>query len=459
MMTGKSVKDVDRYQTVLNSLLALEENKYCADCESKGPRWASWNLGIFICIRCAGIHRNLGVHISKVKSVNLDQWTQEQVQSVQEMGNAKAKRLYEAFLPKCFQRPETDQSAEIFIRDKYDKKKYMDKVIDIQMLRKEKSYDNIPKEPVVFEKMKLKKEASPKTNSQSVTDLLGLDAPAPSPAVANGAGSVSSQAQAQSAIDLFNSLPAPCSSSAKTMSVPGSLPQSRVTASVPENLSLFLDPAPRTGEGTVKKLSKDSILSLYGSSPSLHASSMAPHGLYMNQMGYVTHPYGSYHSLAQAGGMGGAIMTSQMAMMGQQPSRAMGLHQNGVMGQQNGLMGAQGVMAQPSGVMSSPYMAGNGPGHDGTAAEWNDGAAAASTFSSSDVPAHGGHEPLQLQRHDGIQQSTHGRRTGGAELDAHGGAYLEVISSLQKQSEANSPEKREKLNCRSLDSSPWVDIL
>ncbi|MED6285138.1 hypothetical protein AMECASPLE_027413 [Ameca splendens] len=35
-MTGKSVKDVDRYQAVLNSLLALEENKYCADCESKG---------------------------------------------------------------------------------------------------------------------------------------------------------------------------------------------------------------------------------------------------------------------------------------------------------------------------------------------------------------------------------------------------------------------------------------
>lgn len=102
------------------------------------------------------------------------------------MGNAKAKRLYEAFLPECFQRPETDQSAEMFIRDKYDKKKYMDKVIDIQMLRvsqhrhtvckpcthrnykwmksyllpifslqKEKSCDNIPKEPVVFEKMKL----------------------------------------------------------------------------------------------------------------------------------------------------------------------------------------------------------------------------------------------------------------------------------------------------------------
>ena len=44
-----------------------------------GPRWASWNLGIFLCIRCAGIHRNLGVHITKVKSVNLDTWTPEQV--------------------------------------------------------------------------------------------------------------------------------------------------------------------------------------------------------------------------------------------------------------------------------------------------------------------------------------------------------------------------------------------
>ena len=61
------------------SLLRDEENRYCADCEAKGPRWASWNIGIFVCIRCAGIHRKLGVHISKVKSINLDSWTPEQV--------------------------------------------------------------------------------------------------------------------------------------------------------------------------------------------------------------------------------------------------------------------------------------------------------------------------------------------------------------------------------------------
>lgn len=46
---------------------------------STGPRWASSNLGIFFCIRCSGIHRNLGVHISKVRSVNLDTWTADQI--------------------------------------------------------------------------------------------------------------------------------------------------------------------------------------------------------------------------------------------------------------------------------------------------------------------------------------------------------------------------------------------
>lgn len=45
-----------------------------------GPRWASANLGNFFCIECSGIHRNLGVHISFVRSINLDSWTVKQVE-------------------------------------------------------------------------------------------------------------------------------------------------------------------------------------------------------------------------------------------------------------------------------------------------------------------------------------------------------------------------------------------
>ena len=46
-----------KVQAILGAMLKEEDNKYCVDCDSKGPRWASWNLGIFLCIRCAGIHR------------------------------------------------------------------------------------------------------------------------------------------------------------------------------------------------------------------------------------------------------------------------------------------------------------------------------------------------------------------------------------------------------------------
>lgn len=151
-MTAKLEKDKakqlqDKCQSVLNNLLRDEDNKYCVDCDSKGerlffllvvlratltrcglflgPRWASWNLGVFLCIRCAGIHRNLGVHISKVKSVNLDAWTPEQVVSLQQMGNSRARAVYEANLPDNFRRPQNDSSLESFIRAKYEHKKYI----------------------------------------------------------------------------------------------------------------------------------------------------------------------------------------------------------------------------------------------------------------------------------------------------------------------------------------------
>nr|CAG4640879.1 EOG090X06Q2 [Eulimnadia texana] len=117
----------EKCQLILGQMLRDEDNKFCVDCDAKGPRWASWNLGIFLCIRCAGIHRNLGVHISRVKSVNLDTWTPEQVVTLQQMGNSRARAVYEANLPDNFRRPQTDSTLESFIRAKYEHKKYIAK--------------------------------------------------------------------------------------------------------------------------------------------------------------------------------------------------------------------------------------------------------------------------------------------------------------------------------------------
>jgi hypothetical protein len=67
------------------------ENRVCADCHvNTHPRWTSWSLGVFICIRCSGIHRGLGTHISRVKSADLDAWTDEQIQMMVKWGNRRA---------------------------------------------------------------------------------------------------------------------------------------------------------------------------------------------------------------------------------------------------------------------------------------------------------------------------------------------------------------------------------
>ncbi|KAI8983282.1 hypothetical protein BD414DRAFT_463218 [Trametes punicea] len=112
----------ERNARTLRELLKRPENKSCADCKRNDPRWASWNLGVFLCIRCSGIHRSMGTHISKVKSVDLDVWTPEQMASMQKWGNRRANLYWEAHLRAGHVPP--DHKMESYIRSKYESRRW-----------------------------------------------------------------------------------------------------------------------------------------------------------------------------------------------------------------------------------------------------------------------------------------------------------------------------------------------
>uniref|UniRef100_A0A7N8XQB7 ArfGAP with GTPase domain, ankyrin repeat and PH domain 2 n=1 Tax=Mastacembelus armatus TaxID=205130 RepID=A0A7N8XQB7_9TELE len=111
----------------LQAIRNAKGNSLCVDCEAPNPTWASLNLGALICIECSGIHRNLGTHLSRVRSLDLDDWPGELTQVLAAIGNHMANSIWES----CTQgriKPSpnaTREERESWIRAKYEQRAFV----------------------------------------------------------------------------------------------------------------------------------------------------------------------------------------------------------------------------------------------------------------------------------------------------------------------------------------------
>ena len=132
-----------KQKQIINKLLKKPENKYCADCKSNPPSWASINLGVLICIKCSSTHRELGTHISKIKSINLDVWPSDILEKFQKIDNKISNDYWEHNLSQDeFNQIKIDPYKVMdFIRNKYEYKKYVNNN-DIPPIEKMQSNNN-----------------------------------------------------------------------------------------------------------------------------------------------------------------------------------------------------------------------------------------------------------------------------------------------------------------------------
>ncbi|KAJ1970258.1 hypothetical protein IWQ62_000086 [Dispira parvispora] len=116
-------------QDMLQQIRKVPGNHQCVDCGAPDPEWSSINMGTLLCIECSGIHRSLGVHLSKVRSLTLDNWEPEQIQVMLQLGNQVVNGIYKgAVTPdKLTIHPDTPRTEKKeHIVAKYVKKAYME---------------------------------------------------------------------------------------------------------------------------------------------------------------------------------------------------------------------------------------------------------------------------------------------------------------------------------------------
>uniref|UniRef100_A0A8C7SU05 ArfGAP with GTPase domain, ankyrin repeat and PH domain 2 n=1 Tax=Oncorhynchus mykiss TaxID=8022 RepID=A0A8C7SU05_ONCMY len=124
---NKARKNSQSEAVALQAIRNAKGNSLCVDCEAPNPTWASLNLGALICIECSGIHRNLGTHLSRVRSLDLDDLPRELTLVLGAIGNHLANSIWEGrTLGRRKPTPNaTREERESWIRAKYEQRLFV----------------------------------------------------------------------------------------------------------------------------------------------------------------------------------------------------------------------------------------------------------------------------------------------------------------------------------------------
>ncbi|XP_061821292.1 arf-GAP with SH3 domain, ANK repeat and PH domain-containing protein 1 isoform X3 [Nerophis lumbriciformis] len=114
----------DLTKAIIEDVLRMPGNELCCDCGASDPKWLSTNLGILTCIECSGIHREMGVHISRIQSMELDKLGTSELLLAKNVGNSSFNEIMEGNLPSPSPKP--TPSSDMTVRKEFINGKYVD---------------------------------------------------------------------------------------------------------------------------------------------------------------------------------------------------------------------------------------------------------------------------------------------------------------------------------------------